>query len=75
MVVAEDECHVVWGDAIGYVWGRRHERTAVPIDNVNQRQTYDGVINLYNHEFILNPTSEEMESVRYPLLNMAHIGF
>jgi len=55
MVVAEDECHVVWGDAIGYVWGRQNERTEVPIENVKQRRTYYGVMNLYNHEFIISP--------------------
>jgi putative transposase len=51
----EDECHLVWGDAIGYGWGRRNERTEVPIANVKQRQTYYGVMNLYNQEFILSP--------------------
>lgn len=55
IVFAEDECHLVWGDTIGYVWGRQNERTEVPIANVKQRQTYYGVMNLYNQEFILNP--------------------
>jgi putative transposase len=55
MVLVEDECHLVWGDAIGYGWGRRNERTEVPRANVNQRQTYDGVMNRYNQEFILSP--------------------
>ena len=55
IVFIEDECHVVWGDAIGYGWGRQNEQTVVPIENVKQRQTYYGVINLYNHEFILGP--------------------
>ena len=39
IVFIEDESHVVWGDASGYGWGRQHERTAVPIENVHQRQT------------------------------------
>jgi putative transposase len=55
IVFAEDECHLVWGDAIGYVWGRQNERTEVPIVNVKQRQSYYGVMNLYNQEFILSP--------------------
>ena len=55
IVFVEDECHLVWGDAIGYGWGRRNERTEVPIANVKQRQTYYGVMNLYNQEFILSP--------------------
>jgi transposase len=55
LVFIEDECHLVWGDTLGYVWGRRNERTEVPIQNVKQRQTYYGVLNLDNQEFILNP--------------------
>ena len=55
IVFIEDESHVVWGDTIGYGWGRRNERTEIPIENVKQRQTYYGVMNLYNHEFILTP--------------------
>jgi len=32
-VFAQDECHLLWGDAAGYVWGRRGERTTVAIQN------------------------------------------
>ena len=39
IVFVEDECHLSWGDAIGYVWGRQHERTEVPVANAKQRQT------------------------------------
>jgi len=46
MVFAEDECHVGWGETIGYGWGRQHERTAVAVATVNQRQSYYGVMNL-----------------------------
>jgi hypothetical protein len=45
IVFAEDACHLVWGDAIGYVWGRQNERTEVPVANVKQRQNYYGVMN------------------------------
>jgi putative transposase len=55
VVFAEDECHLVSGDTIGYAWGRRNERTEVPIENAKQRQTYYGVMNLYNQEFFLTP--------------------
>jgi putative transposase len=55
IVFVEDECHLLWGDTIGYVWGRQNERTEVPITNVKQRQTYYGVMNLYNQAFILSP--------------------
>jgi len=55
VVFAEDECHLVSGDTIGYGWGRRNERTEVPIENAKQRQTYYGVMNLDNQEFFLTP--------------------
>ena len=55
VVFAEDEGHWVWGDTTGYGWGRRNERTEVPIENAKQRQTYYGVMNLHNQEFIATP--------------------
>ena len=54
IVFVEDECHLSGGDAIGYGWGRQHERTEVSVANAKQRQTYYGVMNLYNQEFILS---------------------
>lgn len=44
--LAVDECHLLWGDACGYVWGRCNERTELPIDNIRARQTYYGALNL-----------------------------
>ncbi len=41
-----DECHLVWGDARGYVWGPRGQRIVLPIKNVRTRQTYYGALNL-----------------------------
>jgi transposase len=55
VVFVEDECHLLWGDTTGYVWGRCNERTEVPIQNAKERQTYYGVLNLYNKDFILAP--------------------
>ena len=46
---------MLWGDTTGYVWGRRNEKTEVPIQNLKQRQTYYGALNLYNRDFILVP--------------------
>ena len=42
----EDECHLLWGDCCGFVWGKRHETIAVPISNTRQRQTYYGALNI-----------------------------
>ena len=55
VVFVEDECHLLWGDTLGYVWGRRNERIEIPMTNVKQRQTYYGVMNLYNQEFMVTP--------------------
>ena len=49
IVFAEDEAHTLWGDPIGHVWCRENERTEVPMQNAKERQTYYGVLNLYNH--------------------------
>jgi len=46
---------LLWGDTTGYVWGRRNEKTEVPIQNIKQRQTYYGALNLYNRDFVLTP--------------------
>jgi hypothetical protein len=41
-----DECHLLWGDARGYVWGPRGKRIVIPIENIRDRQTYYGAVNL-----------------------------
>ena len=53
VVYAEDESHLRWGDAEGYVWGQRNERTEVPIKNVAERQTYYGALDIYNGKFVI----------------------
>jgi putative transposase len=40
-----DECHLLWGDALGYVWGPRSERIEIPILNERERQSYYGALN------------------------------
>ena len=55
IVYAQDECHLLWGDTTGYAWGRRNEKTEVPIQNIKQRQTYYGALNLYYRDFVLMP--------------------
>jgi transposase len=44
--MVEDECHLLWGDVCGMVWGKRNTPIAVPRPNERQRQTYYGAINL-----------------------------
>ncbi len=50
-----DECHLLWGDICGYIWGRRSERIEVPITNQKQKQTYYGALNYKTKEFLLKP--------------------
>jgi transposase len=47
----EDECHVLWGDTLGSVWGRMNTKIAVPMTNEQERQTYDGALNLATNVF------------------------
>lgn len=54
-VFFQDECHLLWGDICGYVWGRTSERITVPITNEKQKQTYYGAIDLQTHEFLVQP--------------------
>ena len=35
-----DECHLLWGDLCGYVWGKSDRRIEVEMINQKQRQTY-----------------------------------
>jgi transposase len=53
----EDECHLLWGDALGMVWGKRNCPIEVPMTNERERQTYYGAVNLLTHEFHLKAFS------------------
>lgn len=46
----QDECHLLWGDLCGYVWGKTNQRIKVPIVNERSRQTYYGAVNLYTQQ-------------------------
>jgi len=37
-----DECHLLWGDVCGYIWGKSNRRIEVPIER--QKQTYYGAL-------------------------------
>lgn len=53
VVFFQDECHLLWGDLCGYVWGKTSERIEVPITNERQKQTYYGVLNLLTRSFFI----------------------
>ena len=48
-----DECHLLWGDICGYVWGKTSERVEVPMTNEREKQTYYGALNYQTKEFFL----------------------
>ena len=51
----EDECHLLWGDICGYIWGKAKERIEIPVINERQRQTYFGALNYSTQEFLVKP--------------------
>jgi len=53
----EDECHLLWGDTLGYVWGKKNEKIEIPILNERERQTYYGAINCLTGKFYILPFS------------------
>jgi transposase len=45
----------LWGDTLGFIWGRRNKPIEVPIKNEKSRQTYYGAMNLFSGDFHLLP--------------------
>ena len=43
-VLIIDECHLLWGDLSGYIWGKTDQEIAVPVVNERDKQTYYGAI-------------------------------
>jgi hypothetical protein len=54
-----DECHLLWGDICGYVWGKSNMRVEIPVVNERERQTYYGALNFYTREFIVQEYEKE----------------
>ncbi len=55
VVFMVDECHLLWGDVFGYVWGKTSERISVPIVNARCKQTYFGGLDYKTKEFLIFP--------------------
>lgn len=53
-----DECHLLWGDSEGYVWGKKNERVSIPIVNERERQTYFGGLDYKTKEFLIYPAEK-----------------
>ncbi len=56
VVLYIDQCHLIWDDARGYVWGPREKRIEIPMTNFRERQTYYGAIEPLSGELIVVPT-------------------
>ncbi len=55
VVLFLDECHLLWGDALGYAWGPIGQRVELPITNEHQRQTYYGALNFLTGRAVTYP--------------------
>lgn len=51
----EDECHLLWGDTLGYIWGRMNTKISIPMTNEKERQTYYGALNIHTKDFHVSP--------------------
>lgn len=62
-----DECHLLWGDVCGYVWGKTSERIEVPTTSARQRQTYFGAFNYCTKEFVVKayPTANSESTIAF----------
>lgn len=48
-----DQFHLLWGDLLGYAWGRTDTRIEIPIKNEKSRHTYYGGLDDITKEFIV----------------------
>lgn len=53
-----DECHLLWGDICGYVWGKTTERVTIPVINAREKQTYYGALDYKTKEFLIYPAKK-----------------
>ena len=69
-----DECHLLWGNICGYVWGRTDKRIEVPIVNEKEKQTYFGAVNYQSQEFFLKayPTANGEHTIDFINYLRAH---
>lgn len=43
----------MWGDAIGYVWGKTDQEITVPVVNEREKQTYYGAVDYLEGQLLL----------------------
>lgn len=52
-VLLIDECHLLWGDLTGYVWGKTDQEIAVEVINERDKQTYYGAVDYLSGKLLL----------------------
>ena len=52
-VLLLDECHLLWGDLTGYVWGKTDTEIAVKVVNEREKQTYYGAVDYLERQLLL----------------------
>ncbi len=52
-VLLLDECHLLWGDLTGYVWGKTDTEIAVRVVNEREKQTYYGAVDYVERRLLL----------------------
>jgi transposase len=52
-VLLIDECHLMWGDLNGYIWGKTDEEITVRVVNEPEKQTYYGAVDYLKGELLL----------------------
>ena len=65
-----DECHLLWGDILGYAWEKTDERIEIAIKNEKERQTYYGALDYQTKEFLVQEyesgkTKNTIEFIKY----------
>ncbi len=62
-----DECHLLWGDTCGYIWGKTNIRIEIPMTNERERQTYFGALDYGKKEFLVQgyPTANSESTVEF----------
>jgi transposase len=53
VVFFADECHLLWGDLCGYVWGKTDERIELPLLNERLKQTYYGAVDIHTRRCLI----------------------
>lgn len=52
-VLLIDECHLLWGDLTGYIWGKTDREIAVKVINERDKQTYYGAVDYLNGKLLV----------------------